>query len=98
MKRLFNSELFRYASLLFIGMRLKVETWAQDSAGVVTKTTTTTHTEHNSWYVEPWVWIAGAIGLILLIAALARRGGKTTTTTTTSGPGERTTTRSTEYN
>jgi hypothetical protein len=40
-----------------------------ESSGSVTHSTTTTT---SNWYAQPWVWVIGAIALILLLVALLR--------------------------
>jgi hypothetical protein len=66
--------------------------WAQENTepSSETKSTTTTSkttdinvtTDSDTWYTQPWVWIAGAAVFILLLVALLSSGrGKDTTTT-----------------
>ena len=44
---------------------------AQDSSGSTGSTSVTrTHTETQTWYVQPWVWIVGGAVFILLLVAL----------------------------
>jgi hypothetical protein len=44
--------------------------WAQDSISTTTTTTRTSET----WYMSPWVWVAGGLVFILLLAAILRGG------------------------
>ena len=65
---------------------MQVLTFGQD--GGSNSVTTTTHTESQTWYAQPWVWIVGGAVFILLLVALVRGGGKSdrvsvTKTTTT---------------
>ena len=39
--------------------------------------TTTTHTE-TYWYTEPWVWVAGGIAVIILLAVILSGRNNTT--------------------
>lgn len=59
--------------LMFSGLQLLA--WAQDStvSSRVTKTTTTTTT---SFEVQPWMWMAGGVVLLLIIIALVRGNGR----------------------
>jgi hypothetical protein len=54
---------------------------AQDAGS---STVTTTHTESQAWYVQPWVWIVGGAVFILILVALVsgKRSDVTVTKTT----------------
>lgn len=52
--------------------------FAQEEATKVATSSTNTTTTTTQWYTEPWVWIAGAVLFIILIAALI--GGRSNTT------------------
>ena len=58
---------------------------AQDASGGSSSSVTTTHTESQTWYAQPWVWIVGAAVFILLLVALvsSNRRDVTVTKTTT---------------
>ena len=45
---------------------------AQNNGG--SSVTTTTHTETQQWYVQPWVWIVGGAVFVLILVALLRGG------------------------
>jgi hypothetical protein len=73
-----------FAVLLFLSL-LQTLTFGQD--GGSNSVTTTTHTETQTWYAQPWVWVVGGAVFIIIIVALMR-GGRTdrvnvTKTTTT---------------
>ena len=61
---------------------------AQVDSTASSSTTTTTTTQPADWYTQPWVWIVGAIVLILLIIGMmktnssASRTDRVTTTRT----------------
>lgn len=60
-------------SLLFTGI-----IYAQDSsrtAGEIIK--------ENSWYMQPWVWVVGAIAVLLILISLFSRMGNNKNTTRT---------------
>ncbi|MEJ7611114.1 MAG: hypothetical protein WKF88_08045 [Ferruginibacter sp.] len=48
--------------------------FAQDSS-VTSTTTSTSSTTEQTWYMQPWAWVVGAIILILIIVLAARGGG-----------------------
>jgi hypothetical protein len=52
----------------------------QDTARSSTKTTTTTTT---TWYTQPWVWVVGAVVLLVIVIALTRGSNSQTTERTT---------------
>lgn len=51
--------------------------FSQSDNGSTKSVTTTTHTETQTWYLQPWVWIVGGAVFVLLLVALLRGGGKT---------------------
>ncbi len=55
-------------------MLMQMIVFAQDTT-MVTTTTTTTNPE-TLWYMQPWVWIAGGIALLLILIALFSGGKK----------------------
>ena len=54
----------------------------QGGGGNTSTTITTETTETTTWYTQPWVWIVGAIVLLILIVALVRGNSGTTEKTT----------------
>ena len=55
-----------------------------NNGGSSSTTITTETTETTTWYTQPWVWIVGAIVLLILIVALVRgNSGPTHTSRTT---------------
>ena len=54
---------------------------AQDSTVVNSQNTTSTTT--TEFHIQPWMWIVGAVVLLLIILALFRGGDKTSVTKTT---------------
>ena len=55
---------------------------AQDASGS-SSSVTTTHTESQTWYAQPWVWIVGAAVFILLLVALVSNNRRDVTVTKT---------------
>jgi len=55
---------------------------AQDGETSSSTKVTTTRTETQSWYAEPWVWVVGAAVFIIILVALLR-GNSTVTKRTT---------------
>lgn len=53
----------------------------QGGGGGSSTTITTETTETTTWYTQPWVWIVGAIVLLILIVALVRGNSGTKETT-----------------
>lgn len=65
-------------SLMLIVMNIAA--FAQDAGSQgaeVTKTTTTSTSTSDNWYAAPWVWVVGAIVVILILFALIRGGSST---------------------
>jgi hypothetical protein len=74
-----------FATVMFLSL-LQTLSFGQD--GGSNSVTSTTHTETQTWYMQPWVWVIGGAVFVLLLVALLRGGGKTdrvsvTKTTTT---------------
>jgi hypothetical protein len=44
---------------------------------------TTTHTETQHWYVQPWVWIVAGAAFVLILVALLKGGRSGDSVTTT---------------
>lgn len=87
MKKLFNFKSIQFFCFTLLALFVQTFIYAQDSTGT-TRVTTTTHTETQTWYMEPWVWVVGGAVFILILVALARSGKSTdrtiiTKTTTT---------------
>ena len=66
---------------------VQLPVFAQDNQGsgdgsksttITTETTSTT-----TWYTQPWVWIVGAIVLLILVVALVRGNSGTSESRTT---------------
>ena len=53
---------------------------AQDSTAVVSKTSVTSTTNEEIWYMQPWAWAAGA-AVLLVIILLAVKGSNSSKTT-----------------
>ena len=87
MKTLFKfSSLKIFLSLLLVSF-IQTFVFAQDDGG--SSVTTTTHTESQTWYMEPWVWVVGGLVLLILLIALLRGSNNKVTvtkTTTTDTP------------
>jgi hypothetical protein len=60
-----------FAVMLFLSS-LPVLIFAQESGG--TTVTKTTHTETQTWYLQPWAWVVGGAVFIIIIIALVRGG------------------------
>jgi hypothetical protein len=94
MKNVINNFRYKLASL-FLCMIAGTVVFAQDassSSNTTTSNTSTTVTTPDvpaNWYMNPWVWVAGGVVLIIILFAIFRGGGKTkrevtrTVTTTT---------------
>ena len=82
MKTLTKATTFKTLIALVMLSMVQTIAWAQDSASSVTesvkKSTTSTITEENIWYGEPWVWVVGVAVLIIIIVALTRGNSSTT--------------------
>ena len=63
--------------LLVMALFFQALAMAQDST-VQTTQTNTTSTE-TTWHIAPWMWIVGAVVVLLILVGLLR--GKSTTTT-----------------
>ena len=72
MKNLFKPAFIKYGFLMLVLTVANAIAWAQDSTTTAVTTTSSTKTTEQTWYAEPWVWVAGAAVLILLIIALTR--------------------------
>ncbi len=83
MKQLIKKTTVRSLITLSILSLIGTIAWGQDSGG--STEVTTTHTETQTWYAEPWVWILGGAILLILLVALLRggSGSKVTVTKTT---------------
>lgn len=55
---------------------------ATSQSGTSTTTKSVTVTSPGDWYSSPWIWVAGAAVLILLLVAMLRRSGDDRATTT----------------
>ncbi|MBA4139898.1 MAG: hypothetical protein H0X70_05250 [Segetibacter sp.] len=81
MKQLTSGLTYKTIGTLIMLFVIQAICWAQESggsgssgggessSGSVTHSTTTTT---SNWYAQPWVWVIGAIALILLLVALLR--------------------------
>jgi hypothetical protein len=58
--------------ILFLSL-MQTLSLAQDGGGK-TVTKTTTHTETQTWYLQPWAWVVGGAVFIIIIIALVRGG------------------------
>ena len=56
---------------------LSTQLYGQDTTRTITEIVTD---EGNVWYMQPWVWIAGGIALLLILIALFSGGKKKKTT------------------
>ena len=70
-------ELAKYKMALIFALCMSTIAYAQDQATGVAVTKTNTTTTTTDWYTEPWVWVAGAVLFIILVAALI--GGRSST-------------------
>ena len=71
MKKLFKTNVCAgFLSLFFVLMSMVI--FAQEKV-----VTTTTHKETRSWWVEPWVWVVGAVVLVIVLAAIFGGRNKT---------------------
>lgn len=78
----------KMARALFLSFVLSIlafAAFAQDSTGTTTTHSSSTTTTTQSWYMEPWAWIVGAIVLVILLISLFRgsSSGKTDSVTYT---------------
>ena len=82
MKRLIES--WKAFVAIFILSLAQLAVFAQDQPsgdGNKSTTITTETTSTTTWYTQPWVWIVGAIVLLILIVALVRgNSGESKTT------------------
>lgn len=76
MKKSFNLKSIQMFCLTLLALFIQTIIFAQDSTSS-TRVTTTTHTETQTWYMEPWVWVVGGAVFILILVALARSGKST---------------------
>lgn len=86
MKQLQKTVFIKTIIAVFFFSLIQVLSFGQDSGS--STVTTTTHSESQTWYTQPWVWIVGGAVFVLLLIALLRGSGKTdrvsvTKTTTT---------------
>ena len=72
------SNLYKKTALFLSAMLIAFYTMAQDSTTSSVNTSTSTATSETTWYAEPWVWIVGAV-VLLVIILLATRGNSNTT-------------------
>jgi len=69
-------------SLVFSALLLwSANVSAQDTTAVKSQNTSSTTT--TEFHIQPWMWIAGAVVLLLVILALFRGGGDKTTVSRT---------------
>jgi hypothetical protein len=94
LKNLINLRLFKQTLMLCVLSVTNALVWAQDST--MTTKTTTTRSETQTWYTEPWVWVVGGAVLILLIVALVRGSGNSGNSSTASRTDKVTVTKTTE--
>jgi hypothetical protein len=71
-------ELAKYKMALIFALCMSTIAYAQEEATEVAVKTTNSTTTSTQWYTEPWVWVAGAVLFIILIAAII--GGRSNTT------------------
>ena len=76
MKALFKSVTTKFFLALVLFTTGSMYVFAQDSGGSSSTSVTTTHTESQTWYAQPWVWVVGAALFIIILVALLR--GNTT--------------------
>ena len=68
MKHLLNTVTMKIFLTVIAFLTADIFLLAQDNSGSAKSTTvTTTHTETQTWYAQPWVWIVGAALFILLL-------------------------------
>jgi len=68
-----------FTFLVLLGLQFTL--LGQDSTRSSTKTSTTTTT--TTWYTQPWVWVVGAVVLLIIVIALTRGSNSQTTERTT---------------
>jgi hypothetical protein len=85
MKQLTSGSTYKTIGTLIMLFVIQAICWAQESGssgggsgtggsggGESSSVTHTTQTTTSNWYAQPWVWVIGAIALILLLVALLR--------------------------
>lgn len=72
MQRLNPMNLLRNLSFTFVLSLMAFAAFAQDSTGTSTTKTSSSTTTTETWYMEPWAWIAGGVILLILLIVLFR--------------------------
>ncbi len=72
MKQLSKLATIKAFVIMLIVSLFQTIVFGQDSGGSSSTVTTSTHTETQTWYTQPWVWIVGGAVFILLLVALLR--------------------------
>jgi putative copper export protein len=70
MKQTAVASMFRSLLTFLVLFGLQFTLLGQDTTRSSTKTTTTTTT--TTWYTQPWVWVVGAVVLLIIVIALTR--------------------------